>query len=300
MKKFTDALKSNKILVCDGGMGTALQENGLKPGKAPEECNIAKPALVGKIHKSFIAAGCNMIITNTFGANPIKLKKAGLESKFLRINSAGAKIAKKAAGNSVYVLGDIGPTGDFLKPLGAYEEKDFSDAFLKQAEILHKNGADAFIIETMTSLEEIRLAVSACKKAADIPIIASMTFASGAKGYRTMMGVAIEDFAREMAVLKCDCIGANCGCGAKQMVEIMGQIKSALKNIGAKDIFLIAQPNAGMPKLVNGETVFDESPSDFALVLPDLVKLGANIIGGCCGTTPEHIREIVKIVKGKH
>jgi len=295
MISFIERLNKGEILVCDGAMGTSLQLLGLEPGQAPEEWNIAHQQEVGRVHKSFIDAGCDMIVTNTFGASPIKLKKAGLEDRFEEINRNGVKIALGAGLKPAptYVLGDIGPTGEFLKPLGDYEEKDFCDAFMKQAKILAAAGANAFIIETMSGLDELKLAVSACKKAASLPIIASMTFTATDKGYRTMMGVSIQQAVKEMLDMECDVIGANCGCGSKQMVEIMRQ----MRKIAGKEVFLIAQPNAGMPKLVGGNTVFSETPDDFAKSVAELRKIGVNIIGGCCGTTPEHIKEIVKIVK---
>lgn len=299
MKNFIDRLKSGETLICDGGMGTSLQVAGLETGKVPEEWNISNPGAVLNVHKSFIDAGSDMIITNTFGANLIKLNRAGLQDKFLEINIAAVALAKEAAGNSAYVLGDIGPTGDFLRPLGVYEYQDFYDAFFKQAVILCKGGIDGFIIETMSSLDELKAAISACRAAAGLPVIANMTFMAGEKGYRTMMGISIDQAVNEMLAEKCSVVGANCGCGSQQMVEIMKQMKDMLKKRAAKNIFLIAQPNAGMPKLVNNKTVFTESTADFTKAVKELVKLRVNIIGGCCGTTPEHIKEIVRIVKGR-
>jgi len=337
MISLIDRLKKGEILICDGAMGTSLQALGLEAGQAPEEWNILNPEKVKKVHKSFIDAGCDMIITNTFGANPVKLKRAGLEEKFVDINTAAVKIAKEAAKNVVYVLGDIGPTGEFLKPIGNYNEEDFYAAFSAQAKMLAGSGVDAFIIETMSALDESRIAVSACK-AIGLPVIASMTFNKTEKGYRTMTGISVEQAAVEFLKLNCDCFGANCGCGSRQMVEIMKEFRKTLKEVrhceesracpaklqrsreagrrsnlldgreiasppaGARNddfgnVFLIAQPNAGMPKLVKDKTVFDETPADFAKSVRDLVDLGVNIIGGCCGTVPEHIKEIAKIIK---
>ncbi len=305
-KKIIERLSSGEILVCDGAMGTSLQALGAGGCKAPEELNILNPDIVGSVHKGFIDAGSDMIITNTFGANPIKLDKAGLGSKFEKINKEAIAIAKKASSGQAYVLADIGPTGEFLKPLGQHEEEDFFSAFFKQAAILGKARPDAFIIETMSSLDELRLAVSACRKAArgGIPVIANMTFTLGEKGFRTMMGATIEQFVSQMQEAGCDVIGANCGCGSQQMVEIIRQMKEKIAKFDkenpkthiGKKVFLIAQPNAGMPKLIDGETVFTETPADFAKAAAGLIKLGVNIIGGCCGTKPEHIREIVKII----
>lgn len=275
-------------------MGTSVQAMGLEPGEAPEKWNISNPEAVKKVHKSFITAGCDMIVTNTFGGNLIKLKKAGLENKFEELNKKAVEIARDAAlGKDIYVLGDIGPTGEFLKPVGNYNDEEFFDAFFKQAEILAKSGVDAFIIETMSALDELKVAISACKKAANLPLIVSMTFTATDRGYRTMMGVSVEQAVKEMLASKCDVIGANCGCGSKQMVEIMSQ----MRKIAGKSAFLITQPNAGMPRLISGKTVFDETALDFAKAIAGLVDLKVNIIGGCCGTTPEHIKQIKKALK---
>jgi len=288
-----ERLKNNEILISDGAMGTMLQAAGLEAGLAPEEWNISNPEAVKKIHSSFISAGSDMITTNTFGANPIKLKRPGLEEKLEEINKAGVKIAKDAANASAYVLGDIGPTGEFLKPIGAYDKKQFYDSYFKQAAILYKSGVDAYILETMSGLDELKIAVSACKSVGSLPVIASMSFTATDKGYKTMMGVSPEQAVTEMLSAGCDIIGANCGCGIRQMIEIMCQMRKAV----SKSVFLIAQPNAGMPKLINNETIFSETPQDFAKATPDLIKSGVNIIGGCCGTTPEHIKAIVKALR---
>lgn len=296
MKKIIDRLKAGEILVCDGAMGTSLQALGLEPGQAPEELNISKPDLIRKVHKGFVGAGCDMVIANTFGANPLKLKKANLEKNFERINKKAVELARDAAAGSAYILGDIGPTGEFLKPLGIYDYEEFYSAFLKQADVLRRSGIDAFIIETMTDLGELKSAVNACKAVCNLPVIANMTFLKTDKGYRTMMGVTIEQAVDEMIGSNCEVIGANCGCGSRQMIEIMSQFGGCVDKKAVKDIFLISQPNAGVPKLVNGRTIFDETPSDFAKAIPEFVRSGVNIIGGCCGTTPEHIREIARIV----
>ena len=294
MLPLVERLKNKEVLICDGAMGTSVQAMGLEPGEAPEQWNISNSGAVKKVHKSFIGAGCDMIVTNTFGGNLIKLKKAGLENKFELLNRKAVEIAKDAAGDKdIYVIGDIGPTGEFIRPVGNCSEEEFFDTFFEQAEILAKSGVGAFIIETMSALDELKIAVTACKKAANLPVIATMTFNAGEKGYKTMMGVSIEHFVNEILVSECDVIGANCGCGSRQMVEIMAQ----MRKIAGKGTFLIAQPNAGMPKLINGKTVFNETAPDFAKAILELKKIGVNIIGGCCGTTPGHIREIVKIVK---
>jgi 5-methyltetrahydrofolate--homocysteine methyltransferase len=309
-----DALKKSGILVCDGAMGTMLQAEGLEASQPPELWNLKRPDVIFKVHKEYIEAGADIIITNTFGANPIKLERAGLKEKVKDINKEAVEIAKKAIADSkkkrdIYILGDIGPTGGLLTPAGLYSYKDFNNAFFEQATILCEAGVDAFIIETMSDTGELEAAFNACKTACEkagksLPVIGSMAFSSGRSGYRTMMGVSIEQLVEKFVknpifTLGCDVVGANCGTGSQEMVQIMTQMKAAVEAIPSlgKKVFFIAQPNAGMPRLANGRTIFDETPEVFSRSVKKLVELNVNIIGGCCGTTPEHIKAIKNTYK---
>ena len=293
MEDFLKKLK-NEVLVCDGAMGTMLQENGLSPGESPEMWNITHKKVVQSIHREYLDAGCNILITNTFGGNLFKLRKMGLEDNVHEANIAGAHLAKDVAGDKAYVLGDIGPTGEFMEPLGELKYEDFYNVFKEQVLALRSGGVDGIIIETMSALEEIRAAVLAVKENTDLPVVAAMTFQITDSGFRTMMGVDVRKVTISLKDIGCDVIGSNCGCGIREMVRVIKEIRRC----SGTGSYLIAEPNAGMPRLVDGKTVFDESPKDMAAFVPELLKEGVKIIGGCCGTTPAHIREIVRAVKG--
>lgn len=288
---FLERLRSGEILVCDGAMGTQLQAGGLGIGECPDSWNLTHPNVVASIHKAYLDEGCDLIITNTFGANGLKLKRFGKEADVRKINVAGARIAKEAAKERGMVLGDIGPTGEFVAPAGSLKAEDLCEVFKEQVLALVEGGVDAIIVETMSDLVEAKAAVRAAKEDSSLPVIASMTFQKGRYGYRTMMGIDPQETARELEAAGCDVIGSNCGAGIQEIIAIIREMRP-LTNLP-----LIAEPNAGLPKLVEGKTVFDETPQDFARNLPDLISAGANIIGGCCGTTPQHIAEIVKLVR---
>jgi len=293
VEDFLKKLK-NEVLVCDGAMGTMLQDNGLPPGECPEMWNITHKKVVQSIHKAYLDAGCNIILTNTFGGNFFKLRKMGLEDNIHEVNIAGAELAKEVVRDRAYVLGDMGPTGEFMEPVGELKYEDFYNAFKEQVLALRAGGVDGIIIETMSSLDEIRAAVLSVKENTDLPVVAAMTFQTTDSGFRTMMGVDVRKSATSLKDMGCDVIGSNCGCGIKEMVGVIKEIH----RWSGLNTYLIAEPNAGMPKLVDGKTVFDESPQDMASLVPELLKEGVRIIGGCCGTTPAHIREIVKIIRG--
>ena len=299
MTDFIERLKSG-VLVADGAMGTMLQQAGLLPGSAPEEWDISHPKVIEGVHTAYIQAGAGLILTNTFGGNSIKLKKSGLEEKTAEVNIQAACIAKKAAagavdfsGNKVYVAGDIGPSGEFMEPLGALKRDDLIDAFSRQAEYLAEGGVDLFIIETMTDIEELVCAVEAVGRVSQLPIIASMSFEPSGDKYRTMMGVGPQAMFDRLASTDCRIMGANCGLVPDQMKEVVSILKGKTK----AGYFIIAQPNAGHPKLVNGQTVFEQTPNEFAHQASQLVAAGADIIGGCCGTTPSHIEKLCEAIK---
>jgi len=290
-RSFLERLRSGEILVCDGAMGTQLQARGLGVGEYPDSWNLTHPWVVTSIHRAYLDEGCDLIITNTFGANGLKLKRFGKEAEVYKINLAGARIAKEAAKERGMVLGDIGPTGEFVAPAGSLKAEDLYEVFKGQVLALVEGGVDAIIVETMSDLVEAKAAVRAAKENSSLPVIASMTFQKGRYGYRTMMGLGPQEATKELEAAGCDVIGSNCGAGIREMIDIIREIRPLT------DIPLIAEPNAGLPKLVKGKTVFDETHQDFARNLPDLMSAGANIIGGCCGTTPQHIAEIVKLVR---
>jgi 5-methyltetrahydrofolate--homocysteine methyltransferase len=295
MGKITEALQEGKILVSDGAWGTFLQAKGLKAGECPELWNLEHPEEVFNIARSYIEAGSNMVETNSFGGSSIKLAHYGLEDKAYELNKAAASISRKAAGPDHYVLGSIGPTGKILM-MGEINERELFDSFSEQAKGLKDGEADAIIIETMSDIEEARVAIEAAKSATALEIICTMTFEKTQTGeFRTMMGFSPSDMVEQLKTDKIDIIGANCGNGFEDMTGIVREIRKA-----DPDIPILVHANAGIPVYQDGQTVFPESPEQMGAHVHNIIDAGANIIGGCCGTTPAHIsklREMIKIKK---
>ena len=292
MKKITERIKANEILISDGAWGTFLQQKGLQPGECPELWNLTHRDEVLSIAQSYVDAGSNMIETNSFGANKFKLDHFGLGNKAYEINKAAAEISKQAAGENVYVLGSIGPTGKFL----IMEEvtiDELTKAFREQAVAMEAGGADAIIIETFTDLEEAKCAIKAAKENTSLEVICTMTFEKTVNGdYRSMMGVSPTDMTNELIEAGADIIGANCGNGMEGMIAITKEIRSV-----NPDIPVLIHANAGAPIFKDGITTFPETPDYMAGLVKKLIAGGANIIGGCCGTTPQHISKIAQVVR---
>jgi len=283
--KIFEKIKSNKILISDGAWGTFLHSLGLQPGECPELWNLTNPDKVYFIAKSYIEAGADIIETNSFGANRFKLQNFGLEDKVEEINLAAAQISRKAAGDDKLVIGSIGPTGKMLF-MGEVTEEELFDAFFIQSNSLIKGGVDALVIETMTDIEEAIIAINAAKKVANVEVICTMTFEKNADGkYRTIMGVTPSEMTVKAIEAGADIIGANCGNGIADMIEIVKEIREV-----NKEIPVLIHANAGMPIYSDGKTIFPETPSFMASKIPELIAYGVNIVGGCCGTTPQHIK----------
>jgi len=286
---FADRLKKG-ILLFDGGIGTQLQERGLGVGEAPERWNIEHPDRIEAIHRDYVQAGAEVLTTNSFGGSSYKLSKGGMVDEVYKANFQAAAIAKRAAQGRAWVAGSVGPTGEFLEPLGLVKPDEMREAFKVQVKALMDGGADVIIIETMTALEEIVLAVQAAREIGNFPVIGSMTFDPTKQGYRTMMGVDIPTAVKTLLAEGVDAVGSNCGNGIENFIDIVKEMRQET------DAPILAEANAGIPQLENGRTVFRETPALMAARLSNLIDAGADIVGGCCGTTPEHVRRFKEVV----
>lgn len=285
-------------LVLDGAMGTQLITRGIQVGACNEYLNIESADIISDIHRAYLLAGSDAVITNTFGANKYALSRHGFTEDVARINKAGAQIARQAAGEEKYVLGGIGPSGDFLEPLGALKPNELRDAFTAQAEALLAGGVDGFIIETVTALDEAVLAIEATKSiAGELPVLVSMSFDRAGDSFKTMMGVSVEAAVSRIIPLNVDAVGFNCGTlSLDKYVELAQSFVSAVRAL-SDDVAVCAEPNAGKPELVEGKAVYKVSPEDFAAAAEKIHSAGVRIIGGCCGTGPAHIEAVAGRIK---
>jgi 5-methyltetrahydrofolate--homocysteine methyltransferase len=283
-----DILKSlqTQILLSDGAIGTELQRMGLEPGANAELWNVETPEKVKSLHLAYVEAGAQLLTTNSFRGNRLALFPYGLDARVEELNRAAAALAREVAADKAWVMGSIGPFGGFLEPLGETSPQEAFDGFREQAQALLAGGADLIVIETMASAEEADVAIRAAREAGARLIISMMTFGRVRDGYRTMMGLSPQQAAEAMDRAGADVMG--CNCGTQLEMEDHEQIVHALRACTSKPI--IVQPNAGQPELSGNEIVYRRAPEEIAARVPDLVRAGASIVGGCCGTTPEHIR----------
>ena len=276
-------LLTTGLVITDGAWGTQLQSRGLPVGTCPDEWNLTQPGKVEEVAAAYVAAGSRVILTNTFGANRVRLAEFNLADKVLEINRHGAAISKKAAGTKALVFASVGPTGKMLVA-GDVTEEELRIAFTEQATALKDGGADALVIETMAELEEAQIALEAAK-ATGLPVIVCMTFDTAG---RTMMGVAPDQAAKQFTAAGADVIGSNCGNGIAAFIPICRELRAAT------DLPIWIKANAGQPEYVDGKVIYRITPEEFAGHVPALRAAGANFIGGCCGTSPEHLRVVVQ------
>ncbi len=250
------------------------------------------------VHRAYFNAGSDAVLTNTFGGNRYVLARHGGADRVVEFNQAGAQIARKAAGDSGYVLGDIGPTGDFLEPLGTLRPDQAREAYIEQTRALLDGGVDGFIIETMTALEELEIAIEAVRQAGDgLPVFASMSFDKGGAGFRTMMGVDVSAAVSKMAALGVDAVGFNCGTASLDEYVELSKAYVAAARSSRGDLLVFAEPNAGKPELKDGQAVYRVTPEEFATACRRILDTGIHILGGCCGTSPAHIDAAARMLR---
>ncbi len=283
-------LRSGGLLVSDGATGTFLQQHGLEPGGCPEEFNASHPDVVREMARRYFEAGSDMALTNSFGGTVFMQKKYGYAERVAEFNRLAAEHARSQAPEGRFVVGSVGPTGEFLEPLGPVSESEMYDAFSVQVKALEAGGADAVVVETMTAAEEAALAVRAARENTGLVVMATMVFDKGPRGFFTMMGITPEAAVHAMEDAGAHVVGSNCGNGIDNMLDIARRMR------GETDGFLLIHSNAGIPAMRGGEIVYPESPEYMAERFRELADLGVNIIGGCCGTGPEHIRALASAV----
>ncbi len=279
-------LLAKRPVLVDGAWGTQLQLRGLEPGECPDAWNLEYPERVEQVARAYVAAGSQIVLTNTFRANRLTMAAYGLADRTLEINRSGAQISRRAAAGQALVFASMGPSGKILV-LGETTEEELGKAFSEQASALAEGGADGLVIETMADLAEAKVAVYAARKTG-LPVVASMVFDSGRNKDRTMMGHTPEQAAEELTAAGADVIGANCGRGISGYVDICRRLQAATN----RPIWI--KPNAGLPELIEGTPIYRTTPAEFASYVPALVQAGASFIGGCCGTGPEFIRAVKK------
>lgn len=294
MIRIAEKLIHGKTLLCDGAWGTTLFEMGLQPGVSPEEWNITHSDKIGKVARSYVEAGVDIVETNSFGGSPIRLRDFCLENKAFEINRIAAEISRNEAGADIYVAGSIGPSGKMIIP-GDVTEQELYESFALQAKALEKGGADLIVVETMIDTAELSIAVRAAKENCSLDVIASASYDRSPMGFRTMMGASIKEMSESAIEAGAAVIGTNCGYGTDMMVEIVREMRLLFPRLP-----ILVEPNAGVPIITDtGQLQFPESPEYMAARAKSLVKAGANIIGGCCGTTPAHIKAIGEAIRAR-
>jgi 5-methyltetrahydrofolate--homocysteine methyltransferase len=293
MQPFLERVDSGPVLIADGAMGSFLMERGLEPGEAPESFNLERPDVLREVAGSYLEAGAEIVQTNTFGGSALKLAAYGLDDRTEEINRLAAGAVREVVGDRAYVSGSCGPSGATLRPYGDAGPDDVRESFRRQISALVEAGVDVLCIETMTDLNEARLAVEAARGiSADVPVMATMTFDATRRGFYTIMGVDIPSAAAGLLEAGANLVGSNCGNGIENMVAIAREFRACT------DAPLLIQSNAGLPQLIDGRVTYGETPEFMAEKARELVDAGVQVVGGCCGTTPEHIRAIRRALRG--
>ena len=287
MTNFFEKLAKEKVLVSDGAIGSLLFEKGLNPGDCPERFNLERPEILAEIAQAYFHAGADIIQTNTFGASPLKLSDYNLDDKTEEINQKAVEIVQHVVDSNALVSGSVGPTGKMLLPYGNIEPAAMNENYKRQIGTLIESGIDLLCIETMTDLNEIVIAIQSAREISqDIPIVATMTFDVIRQGCVTIMGNRVAEVCTKLEEVSANVIGSNCGNGTKNMITIAKEFLANTK------LPIIIQSNAGIPTIIDAQVVYQETPEEFANFTKILLELGVSIIGGCCGTTPDHIKAI--------
>jgi 5-methyltetrahydrofolate--homocysteine methyltransferase len=295
MNRFLEILNSGKVLVADGATGSNLQKMGLKAGQAPEDLIIDNPEILMELEGMFVKAGSDIILTCTFGGTRMRMKDSKYQDRAPEVNMRAVELARKAAASAgrsdVLVAGSMGPVGGLIKPYGPLEADEVKATFTEQAKALAEGGADLLVIETMFSFEETTAAFEGAKSVTDLPIVVSFSYD---RGTRSMMGVKPKDVIKRYTEMGATVIGANCGTTLENMETIIKEYTATVPNFP-----MWAKPNAGIPRMdiQTEQAIYDMGPEDMANFAKKYVALGAKIVGGCCGSTPEHIAAIAKAVK---
>jgi 5-methyltetrahydrofolate--homocysteine methyltransferase len=293
MRTLRARLDGGEVILADGAIGTLLLGQGLEPGACPESVNLRKPRTLEKIAARYVEAGAEMVQTNTFGGSPLKLAPYGLEERLVKINHAAVHAARRAVGHKAYVALSCGPCGQLLRPYGEADPGEVADGFRRQLGAAADAGVDMICIETMTDLAEALLALRAAREVAgELPISVAVTFDDTPRGFFTIMGNPLEQVASELGEAGADVIGSNCGNGSETMVRIAAALREQTA------LPLLIRPNAGLPRVTAEGTIYPENPEFMAEQCRALLPLGVGILGGCCGTTPEHVAALRRMIDG--
>ena len=290
MSRFAELLQERRVIVADGATGTSYQERGLEIGEAPEEWLFKSPERVIELHRAFVEAGADLLLTDTFGATPLRLQHTSLAGRVHDVNVRAVELAREAAGNHVLVAGSMGPTGHLFEPLGPLTSAECVENYAEQAGALSAGDADLLLLETFFSIDEALAAIEGTRRASDLPLVVTFSFDQGT---RTMMGHSPADVVEAIVPLGVTAIGANCGKSLADADVVAAEFVDL-----AGDVPVWIKPNAGVPKIVGDQVVYEAGPTMLAAHVRRYVEQGARIVGGCCGSTPEHVAAIARAVTG--